>query len=268
MAARGWGPLNYFLLDHPDLLIFKKVVPPLQPNTNQKRKTIEVNLDGLCTGSHLDAIFENDKLCASRQKAWEETKAKNEDRATRFKNITKDNGCLTTGKMVKEGLHCMSRKEVYNHVKNYEDNRTQEKQELVERKTNNKTKQNERLKEAVRRYRSTDERLRFEDIKALMKEFHEEGDSPVKPLIADAKIQFLSRGEPRLKKQLMLFCDNDSVLNINYEKETKRARVISEVDEVGIGTSTSITSITSIMDASISTNNDSLGTNGCLCYRH
>ena len=63
----------------------------------------------------------------------------------------------------------------------------------------------------------------------------------------------------------MLFCDDDSVLNINNEKETKRARVISEVDEVGIGTSTSITSI---MDASISTNNDSLGTNGCLCYRH
>ena len=93
-----------------------------------------------------------------------------------------------------------------------------------------------------------------------MKEFHEEGDSPVKRLVADAEIQFLSCGEPRLMKQLMLFCDDDSVRNINYEKETKRARVISEVDEVGINNTS--TSITSIMAASIGTNNDSLGTNG------
>ena len=76
IAARGWGPLNYVLLDHPALIRFNNK-PTAAPSNGKPKKSIEVNLDGAVTGVHLDAIFEDEKLCMSRQKVWEENKIKN-----------------------------------------------------------------------------------------------------------------------------------------------------------------------------------------------
>jgi hypothetical protein len=63
IAARGWGPLNYILLDHKTL---QKFVKPTTRNPLQTRTMLEVNFDGNEAGSHLASIFEDNKLCASR----------------------------------------------------------------------------------------------------------------------------------------------------------------------------------------------------------
>lgn len=201
IAARGWGPLNYILLDHPTLLHFKK---PIQQLNNQPKKSIEVNLEGKVAGSHLDAIFEDNKLAKHRQKVWEENKEKNEDRETRFKNLKEQVGLLTVGRLTKQGLHTLSRPEIYQHVFDHEQKRSKEKRMVEERKHETHMKFTLKVQEAVRRYKAK-ERLRMDDIKVLMKRFHVQGDSPVRKTLPQAKIQWEERGVPRLHEQIIMF---------------------------------------------------------------
>lgn len=202
IAARGWGPLNYVLLDHPGLIRFKKPEEKEIDSNQQPKKSIELNLDGSITGAHLDAIFEDDKLCKSRQKKWEETKEKNEDRATRFKAL-KEVGCLTVGKLTTHGIHTLSTSEIYEHVRNHEEKKNDEKRELENRKYMAKIKQQTKEDEAIKRYR-TNQKLRIDDIKVLLKKYNKDGDSPIRKKYSDVKLQWEQRGVQRLHARLVM----------------------------------------------------------------
>jgi hypothetical protein len=71
VASRGWGPLNYVLLDHPGLIHFNESNEQSSELVERSNTTltVEVNLNGEATGAYLGAIFENDKLNSFRQKA-------------------------------------------------------------------------------------------------------------------------------------------------------------------------------------------------------
>jgi hypothetical protein len=96
-------------LDHPGLIVFDV---PAAKAINKQVSKLEVDIEGYLTGGHLEAIFENDKLCASREKKWKESRELNESREKLFVSL-KDIGNLTVGKLVNKRRRNISGTEVF-----------------------------------------------------------------------------------------------------------------------------------------------------------
>ena len=98
-------------------------------------------------------------------------------------------GTLTVGKLTKQGHHTLSRKDIYQHILENEKKKEGEKQALDTRKHIVHIKFKTRVQEGIKRYR-TNKKLRFDDIKALLKQYHQPGDSPIRKLMPEAKFQW------------------------------------------------------------------------------
>ena len=123
--------------------------------------------------------------------------------------------------------------------------------DVAERKVTTKMKYKEKVKEAVKRFQTKKKGLRLNDMKTLLREYNEEGYSPIRSNLPEVTIQWEKRGKHRLQEQLNLLdiiddeaiVDNnngfliDSIIDNEDQKVSQNANVS---DLVADGTSTSI----------------------------
>ena len=152
VANRGWGPLNYVLLDSPKLI---------QLDKGMKRKLValnpelleNVNLDGDVAGGYIAMIFDDQLKTEGVKKRMVEQKRKSDANENKYE-VLQDAANWTSGKFCGEGLFNMSRPEVVKCARIHFANKkvlTDEKEvRAVERKSN----LDNRMKEAIRRFKT------------------------------------------------------------------------------------------------------------------
>ena len=99
IRERGWGPLNYCLLDHPDLNQKLDIQPSTENNGNNNQSTININTTGLLFQTYLDKIIDQEMKNQGHRLKYKEVKEENEHREV-FISLKKSTTTSTSGSLV------------------------------------------------------------------------------------------------------------------------------------------------------------------------
>ena len=114
IRERGWGQLNYCLLDHPELN--KSKATTLSSNNNDN-ETVNVNSDGPLFQTYLDKMIDQEMKNKGRYLKYQKFKEESEHREVLLEKLKKATATLTSGNIVSHKQFCLSDKEYLNLVK-------------------------------------------------------------------------------------------------------------------------------------------------------
>ncbi len=117
----GWGPLNYTLLEHCNVLKTKPVPPDTSSSvssdqlesassyavtTNSNECSVTINIAKGAAGRAIDAIVQSEMKSVGTRKARKERKEKEEDEATSGEQLAKM-AKVTSGALASRGHYCL-----------------------------------------------------------------------------------------------------------------------------------------------------------------
>jgi hypothetical protein len=108
VANRGWGPLNYVLLDSPDLIRDDRQNTQLTKRkiNHVSQEEVDINQGELANG-YLVMLFEDKLKTNGLQKIIEEQHEKNKEMSDKY-DAFKDKTNWTSGKICSNGIFCLT----------------------------------------------------------------------------------------------------------------------------------------------------------------
>jgi hypothetical protein len=206
LAERGWGPLNYALLDHPQLKPSNEVAPQDSPNANNDAPTytestindggtpmkgIYINLDGPKISQVMNDVIAQVAKEAGRKRAYEKAKVQSQAYENTYDKLK---ACMriSSGTLTACNHNCLD-KNVFRLVS--------ERRELDLAKQNDKEEKRIAREEFVKRqfsisfncYFDDVNKLKSKDYRVLLTYTRMTGESPTKSKLVDMKQQFQKR---------------------------------------------------------------------------
>jgi hypothetical protein len=223
IIKRGWGPLNFVLLDHPKL---RPMVPTenetasqttnenksRQSNTETSTSTtvvdsqatltddgvaaanknimLEVNMSGKVCTAYMDCLMDE---TARRQGSTRRKEERNKLRLEQGANFDKLAGItkVTSGQLAMNDVFCITR-QVGEIVYDKKQEELMKKNEVRQRQQLQKEKESKIFRVAYRKY-VKNERLLTVDIRSLLKRVKQPDDSPIKSKMVDLQAQWHRR---------------------------------------------------------------------------
>ena len=190
IRERGWGPLNYCLLDHPDLNQKLDIQPSTENNGNNNQSTININTTGPLFQTYLDKIIDQEMKNQGRRLKYKEFKEENEHREVLLEKLKKLTTTLTSGSLVSHKQFCLTDSEYLELAKrkqadNDDKNNRKEKRRIIK-----STNEDNRFVVAHKKLKSGNEVLLRDDIKALLKKVKQKTDSPLKNSMKELRLQW------------------------------------------------------------------------------
>ena len=183
IRERGWGPLNYCLLDHPDLQKQQEVIEPVQ---------LQANKEGPLFNGYLDIIIDQEMKNKGRRLLYLKHKEEHEHREVLLQKLKKATTTLTSGNLVSHRQFCLSDVEYLEHAKQKQQDIDTTERLKRKRKLLQETKDNVRFEIAVKKIKSNHELIR-DDLKSLIKKVKKKTDSPMKSKMNELRTQWKSR---------------------------------------------------------------------------
>lgn len=202
IAARGWGPLNYALLQHPDIIGTRYIGLESGASTSSNNQlssstTADISAINTTTGSAGDAInvlILEEMKNKGRLDAIRKRKAESDallENVKKLSSITR----ITSGSLVTNNHHYLD-ENVREAVKNQIIER-QRQEKVKEAKRNNRAQIfNDKYKLAIQKYMDMNQQsvaLKADELHTIMKYHGRPGDSPIRKVVAQRRIQFEER---------------------------------------------------------------------------
>ena len=212
IIKRGWSPMTYALLDHPELIgkatdpvIINELDASSSGNSNDTLSST-INLSGSKFGSCLDQIISQEIKDDGRRKKYllEKKKKENNDESyNALKELTK----LSSGKLAASNHFCLTNEHILSlALKKKEEDDENQKQKLI-RQQEAKAKQEDQFKKSYKKFVCKENLLR-DDILVLIRHIKKKDDGPTKKNIVELRAQFES-----MKGRLELYAINHHVHN-------------------------------------------------------
>jgi hypothetical protein len=204
VANRGWGPLNYVLLDSPDLVRDdRQNIPAIKRKIDQvsQEEEVEANHDGQVASGYLAMIFRCDGL----RKKLEEQHKEDVKMSDKY-NVLKEKTNWTLGKLCSNGIVCLTNKKVLSSAQEMDNKKRQKQQDTDEYNENKERNKRQRLQEAIRRFKASENLCRDDHLTIIQKYHDEKNDLKIsgKMSAATAKEHFESWGREQLTLILLL----------------------------------------------------------------
>lgn len=242
ISSRGWGPLNYVLLDHPKLVI----------NDCDTDSKAELNESGPIVSNYLNKLIDKTLKNKAANKKWEESKKKAHDKENVFKRISAVTS-LTSGSMAACNEYCLTSETILEAATVREKEQKAKEIESRAKKEAIVAKQNNAFEVVIKKYMNKDQKLLTNDYKVLLRHVQKKNDSPIRKRYKDLHEQFLVR-EHRLK-ELPMYHLASNINNVHGDfPTTKTDSNINEFNRHSILSERSISTITASNHA---TTNDS-----------
>jgi hypothetical protein len=224
IKMRGWGPLNYALLNHPRLI--QKPNQPTEQASEPNNPPIDLtvmNTNGPAVTGYVDQLLQDKMKDDGRRRRFNADRERgrnNEQRLDALNRITK----LSSGQLAVNDHWRLTDKELLLKAQAKQDSEDQQKQQAAARRYEQTAKSQEKFIVAYNKYASN-QNLHSEDLKALIKKVKKKDDTPLRSKITELREQWNRR-----KHRLM-----DFVL-----PRTNEMTVTSTGTITGTSTSTSI----------------------------
>jgi hypothetical protein len=167
-ANRGWGSLNYVLLDSPKLVSDdRRNIQAKKRKVNEvSQEEVEVNHDGQVATGYLTILFEDKLKRDGLRKKLDEKNNNNKDMSDKY-DVLKDKTNWTSGKLCSNNIFCLTNKKVVNSAQEMEDEKKQKQQDTNQFNENKERNKKLRLQEAIRRF-TKNEHLCRDDLTAIL----------------------------------------------------------------------------------------------------
>jgi hypothetical protein len=195
---RGWGPLNYRLLDHPELIgveSVEAVVDDCSLAASALLDIASINTSGSKFNGFVDLFVNESIRDEGRRKKYELEVQATRERNEGFSKLSAI-ARLTSGQLGVVG-HFNLDAEVYEKAKVRQQEQDIKIRNALEKKQDCKNKAENKFNGAYTKYKENKENLRADDLKVLLRRVQRKNDSPIRTKIRDLQDQF-HRREQRL----------------------------------------------------------------------
>jgi hypothetical protein len=238
IVERGWGVLNYVLLDSPKLKKFSSSIDITSNSTistsnssNEHQTSIgnvscsldlaTINLNGKTAGNKLDLLIQDVSKCEGRKRKYEAMKAASNSHQSKIDQINKLLGGVSSATLAGASLFVLD-KDIADVLREKDNKENRRKQELLTRKEATESKAQDRVLTAVNKYKIGGV-LNSTDMRALLKQVSNttpgtiRTNSPLKTKIAELSEQYGRR--KHLVHSMIFPFDNDS--NVKSDDNTR-----------------------------------------------
>jgi hypothetical protein len=218
IQKRGWYPLNYRLLDDPNLIQLpsgatdtniedpatetnaEKAATDQQQDNNTlftfagtsstSTRSISVRRDGPNYTTYMDALMEDETNGLGRKRKYEERKQQQQERGRQFDSLN-NVASLTSGQLAINDVWFLG-PNVLGKVREKEDADNEKKRASEIKKAQQQEKEEGKFRQAYQKY-VRNERLVADDLKVLLRKVKERDDSPLRSKIAELQQQWNKR---------------------------------------------------------------------------
>jgi hypothetical protein len=201
IAERGWGPLNYILLDDDRLMTYngKKEITI---NNVRNVDISTINRNGEIFNHTLDLLIDERDKSIGRKRKHEEQKKLHSSKKEKIETISTMMG-ISSGKLAVENIFCLTNEDLLLKAKQIDNDKQKQTRERAVRAENSKQKEKMKFKNAAINFFSNKNLLR-NDLYVLLKHLQQDGDSPVQTKVVDMKRQFDAR---KYRMEQYRWCD-------------------------------------------------------------
>jgi hypothetical protein len=219
ILRRGWNPLNYVLLDHPELnkpnqtdstttgtdstttgTVGATITSDEAAQTTATHTTaittlnasLQVNKNGKTVSNYLTNLLAQESKDEGRKRKYEQQQREKQENGKRI-DVLKDMTKVTAGKLVGNGCHVLG-KDLLQKVQEKEDQEQQKKNAVKRRKNNQQDKERDAFRESYHKY-VNNQRLTNNDLRNLLRNVRKRDDSPIRTKKAELHQQWLKRKE-------------------------------------------------------------------------
>ena len=185
IISRGWGPLNYRLLDHPELIRDEKQSINQNPNSDSLDVT-SLNTDGPCFQSILDKVIEVQLKDKGRQEKYLLEKALINENRKKFSESMDSTKKITSGKLAANNHFCLSDEKILELVKEQQANSNKQQEARDKRKQLTLQKSEDAFSIAFQKYKNN-LHLKREDLLSLIRQVKIKDDPTIGKTIAEIK---------------------------------------------------------------------------------
>jgi hypothetical protein len=155
ILKRGWNPLNYVLLDHPELNKTDTTAPEDgsggELSTTATSKTtlvgsVMINKDGKTVSNYLNHLLVQESKDEGRKRKYEEQQQRKKDNDDKI-NVLKGMAKITSGKLVGNDHHILGT-DLLRKVQENEDQEQQKKQAVMNGKSIQQDKEREKFRKS------------------------------------------------------------------------------------------------------------------------
>lgn len=228
IGRRGWGPLNYILLDH--VKLFRHDKQQKQICSNQQAigisdDLIEINDEGPLLNSCLDTLIEKRLKCKEANKKHEMGKQQQKDKQEIYKKLC-EMTTLASGSLAANNMYCISTDEILAAAIQRSDEKIKKNEIMQEKRDEAIAKQNKQFMAAYEKY-TTGKKLLTTDLKLLLSRIKLPNDAPIASKYNDLKVQFEFL-KHRLQQIVLPVDENRTNINVlsNNENNESEAREI------------------------------------------
>ena len=199
IAERGWGPLNYVLLNHPQLQVASNFAndptsgeSPPESHFHLDENWIHINRNGPAIERTLDQLATRLIHDHGRIKAYEKRKACNEEHKDKYKEI-KEIGRLSSGTLTANNHFCLSNKELYLLGLARKEKEVAADKEKEEKKKKRCQLARDQFDKSRELFHTDSSKMKANDFRVLINNTRNNNESPAKKNLAGMKDQFASR---------------------------------------------------------------------------
>jgi hypothetical protein len=200
---RGWYPLNYCLLDHPNLIQLPTDEQSTPTNPQQPTLPVEcpqvtdsnngkpfVNTEGDLTGSYLQNLLNEESKSLGRKQKFEEQKRAREEKEKRIDALT-HSGTTTSGQLAISNCWVLT-PELLEKMKLKEETDRQKKATADAKRASKEDKENSHFTQSFQKF-VANEKLTTTDLKNLLRKVKQRDDSPIRSKMVELKAQWEKR---------------------------------------------------------------------------
>jgi hypothetical protein len=204
ILQRGWGPLNYCLLDHPKLIrldssdirptatVSSDGMSTIPSSNNSMDITLSIdnlNVEGPVVSSMLDLLVDNKAKSEGHKEKNKEKKRKIEETNNKLALLAEVSN-VTSGQLACQNIYTLTCEEVISKVRTTEVNKQQKRSEIDVKKAAQQAKESQQFRQAYQKY-ANNQRLAASDLRALIRKTkHHRDDSPVRSKMLELQEQW------------------------------------------------------------------------------
>lgn len=191
IAQRGWGPLNYILLQHPQLKDVDEHSCSSEALDPEDNNFFCINLKGPSVEVVMDKLVERLVLDEGRREAYKRRKENAEEYEDRYKTV-RELGRLSSGTLTSQN-HYVLGKELYEVSKERADLEMAKEGERLEKKNRREQLAKEKFDISSALFRTDVAKVKANDYRVVLNYTRKKDESPTKTRLLDMQHQFNSR---------------------------------------------------------------------------
>jgi hypothetical protein len=219
IIKRGWGPLNYALLLHPEIVAKK---PPAENNepslqeqeteadTNFEEVVRNVNSNGNLASGFLSQILDEQSKSKGRYEKYLKDKENQDCQSELFERLKQSTKGLSSGVLTANNQYCLTNDNLLLIAEEKQKAMELEAKQKETKKNQQQTKEKDKFIAAYKKYKSN-AKLLGPEMKTLMKHTRNNNDSPVRKKITELRVQFDAR-KNRLDSEIAMLLVAESFL--------------------------------------------------------